>query len=368
MIPNCLPTPTQQLLLQAALLPQPQAAFCWKAYCSQVDLQKAPPLDTTLFPLVYSNFKQSDSPELKTCKSIYRHTWSHNNFQFFSLKKALQLLNGASIQTTLLKGASMILQYYQDPGLRVIGDIDLLIPRSSAKQTIQILLDAGWQSTENVEVNKLDQWIQRTHSIHLKNNEDHVIDLHWSVLSESGIDSLFANYTYRTSELTSYNTTTLSPEDQLLHTLFHGMKYSPQPLIRWIPDAVTLLTKTPDFEWEYFLSQIHHLKIELPIFTALSHLQGRGFIKLPANISLIADHYIPTQRELSHFRFLTTKPAKLSLVQTYWHSHVRNSNSQNLIALLFRLPGFVKNAQKLTHWHQLIPFASRKLFKILIGK
>lgn len=354
---NCLPTPLQTLLLQAALYPPERALDAWKKYLEKVDLKTIDHLSGTFLPLVYRNLNEHG-----VCKSVYRHTWTYNNLQFFKLKKTLEILHGASIETCLLKGAGMVAGYYLDPGLRVMGDIDLLVPREKIKQAIDLMRSSGWTILDYIPNGNLDTFIQRTHALSLKSSEGLLLDLHWVVLSESGIDEFFAKYTYKTKP--HGDTNVLCPEDQLLHTLFHGMKYGLPPLIRWIPDAFYILKNTPRFDWTYLFSQAKQLKIELAIHTALDYLHQNGFVQIPAR------QYIPTPKEKRHFAFITGKKKLFYIFQLYWHTHLRHSPSNHWLVLLLNLPRFVMKTKRLTHFYELIPFFfkglaihSRKIFK-----
>lgn len=359
---NCWPTPDQELLLEAALLEPTLAKKAWQSYCSRFDLQKIDPVSTTLLPLVYHNLKGDPSVDVQIPKSLYRYTWSSNHLQLFKLNQTLKLLHTASIQTCLLKGAALVLQYYKEAGVRVMGDVDLLVDRSQAKNTISSLLDAGWECKNRLQKGGLDRFIQRSHALMLC-KEGFNLDLHWSLLAESGIDPKLANYTYQLSPFPLSNgeiTHILSPEDQLVHILFHGLQYSPSPLIRWIPDSSMILKKTKNFRWNYFLSQARELKLEYPFYTALSYLQNHHFAPIP---ELEKKRYIAAKKELSYYQFITQKPKKLlHIFLLYWHAHSRNSNSERGWILLLTLPLFLKKVKKINYWHQIIPFFFRGLW------
>jgi len=353
---NCFPTQEQLLLLKAALLPKEKALPAWEKYTKLVDLQKTDHVSTTQFPLVYNNLKQSETPALVTCKSKYRHTWSYNQLHLAKAKQVQNQLHALSIPTCFLKGSSLILGYYKDPGLRVIGDVDLLVPRNLAKEAIESLISSGWVIPESELFGSLENLIERMHGVQFKSPDNFIIDLHWSVLSGGGLDPLIANFTPRTQKIDSH--TLLCAEDLLLHTFFHGLKYSPVPLIRWVSDATTILKKSPQFDWSYFFAQAKQLRIELIVHMALDFLEWHGFVDLPK-----MERYIGTKTEWRHLRFSTKKPLKfLFNFQLYWHSHARNSESENPLILLATLPRFVKKVRKLTHFHELPLFFFRAVF------
>ncbi len=251
----------------------------------------------------------------------------------------------------------MILHYYRDPGLRVMGDVDLLVPRSKAKVTIERFIQAGWLPIKDkIAQNDLDRFIRRSHALMLTDREGNNLDLHWALLSDSGIDPLFANHTYRIIESSSSllpSAKILCPEDQLLHTFFHGLKYSPEPLIRWIPDATYILRQTPHFDWDYFFSQAKKIRIEWAISQALRYLHDHSFVSIPIQLN-----YRPTRKEKNYFLFLNKKPNFFSTLLSYWHCHLRNTEA---LLPLFTFPNYVKQVMQCPTWTQFFLFLWRKL-------
>lgn len=345
---NCFPTPQQRLLLQAALHPEPQARSAWQRYTAQVDLQQVDWVSTTFFPLIYRRFEDN-----LTCKSVYRHTWAQNQSQLFQLKTLLPRFQNEGIVPCLLKGAALIAKYYRDPGLRVMGDIDLLIPRFQIHRAHALLLQEGWHS--DISTLPLD----RSHALMLKKKGAPSLDLHWHLYADNGLDERLRKASYKTIPLDS-QVHTLEAEDQLIHTLSHGLKYSPVPLIRWIPDASQILAKTPSFDWDYFFFQAIQLGWELPLFTALRYLAQESFAPIPSSTLQRIDRHRPTRREKNYFALLTQKPKRiLTISQLYWHSHCRNHTSQNRLLLWATLPSYIKKVRNLKSWRQWLPFLIR---------
>src|SRR5690606_31894031 len=98
---------------------------------------------TTLLPLVYRNLKEESHP---LCKSTYRHTWLSNQIFWTKTLPILQnLLNAGIKKIVLLKGMAMILHHYRDFGVRVIGDIDILIDRIHLPLAYSLLTSSGWR-------------------------------------------------------------------------------------------------------------------------------------------------------------------------------------------------------------------------------
>ena len=353
---NCWPNPDQQLLLQASLLPSEIAEGAWNEYCKRMDLNEIDHVSVSMLPLVYANLKPFTTPQLNKCKSVYRHTWTHNHLLLFKAKMGVEQLRSHSIEASYLKGAAMIFGYYKDPGLRVIGDVDILVPASQAKKAIATLIQSGWiPESRDLTEEKIETYFDLMHAVVFRNREGHAIDLHWRVLADSGIDPILAGFAHRLSKVGEASL--FSPEDQLIHTLFHGLKYSPLPLIRWIPDAVWILRQSTDFDWDYFQLQARKLQIEYSVNLALQYLNKSQFVSIPDEILKALLQYKPIRKEIRYHRFATQKPRQfISVLQKYWHAHVRSFESDNWFLQLATWPRFIKNARKIPHWHQFIFF------------
>ena len=62
-----------------------------------------------------------------------------------TLARVVSTLNGAGIEPVLLKGAAHLADgIYPDPGVRIVGDVDLLVPAGSAPDALQSLLRSGF--------------------------------------------------------------------------------------------------------------------------------------------------------------------------------------------------------------------------------
>ena len=351
---NCWPTPADQLLLEAGLKDKPQAQRAWEQYCRLVDLKSVHFVSHTFFPLVFKKLSPLRLSGLDVCKSMYQYMWSANHALFFLLRQVLEKLHEAEIQTCLLKGAALIDSYYPDAASRRLGDIDLLVAREKIPQTLQLLEQFGFHPDRPLD-------LRLSHAIPLKNANHDSIDLHWDVLTESWLDSRMRSFSFRTQPSSLFPTALIfGPEDLLLHTLFHGVRHSEVPLIRWIPDAVHILRKSPQMDWDYFLLQTSRLDIQPLVHSALTYLLEREFVSFPIQI-LERLHWTPKSQK--YFQFLTQDPKKpFAGLKMYWHLHVRNSSSENPLILLKGFLPFIKRARPQESWLQLTCFLIKKLF------
>lgn len=261
-----------QRLLEAALLKEPQALVSWKTYLAQNDLQTIDHAAIALLPLVYRNLKELSHP---LCKSAYRHTWVSNQTLWRKTLPTLHRLLDAGIQKiVLLKGMGLILHHYRDFGVRTLGDIDILIDRSQVPLAHSLLLASGWECTLSRFDPQNSHQLARWHAANFTHPSGLHLDVHWSLLLES--NEIIDREVLRAVPL---GITPASPTHLFFQTCVHGNKKSTAPLIRWIPDALTLLKSPIDFPHLFRLAQLSHLT--LPFSSALSYLSHHFDVCIP---------------------------------------------------------------------------------------
>ena len=70
------------------------------------------------------------------------------------LETALQALNAAAIEPVLLKGAaSLASELYPDPAMRILGDVDLLVPEGTGAKAVRALLSCGYEIVDKGVIN-----------------------------------------------------------------------------------------------------------------------------------------------------------------------------------------------------------------------
>jgi hypothetical protein len=73
---------------------------------------------------------------------------ARNGVMLGALQRLVTSLNRAGIRPVLLKGAAALVDdLYPDPGMRVLGDIDLLLPKDALADGVAATYDAGFLAT-----------------------------------------------------------------------------------------------------------------------------------------------------------------------------------------------------------------------------
>ena len=169
---------------------------------------------------------------------------------------------------------AMILNYYNDFGMRVIGDVDILIKRSQLSIAHSVLCGSGWQPKVSYVDIKNPEHLNRWHALNFTHKAGMNLDLHWSFIEENPL--LLDEAVLKDAKLLSINHICLhspNPADLLLQTCLHGMKDSPVPLIRWIADAVTITRQSEkEMDWERLIEMAKQAHVCMPLSLALQYL------------------------------------------------------------------------------------------------
>lgn len=156
---------------------------------------------------------------------------------------SIAMFDEAGIRTLILKGLALGATVYEWPGLRTVSDVDLLVPREQLFAAFEILTAKGWMPGAGAPRNEADLRANHAHPFHSGKSHVPSLDLHWHVLASARGDDDDATFWQGAQPVTIGSTQTLAlgPEDQLLHVLVHGVRWTRVPHVRWVADAVLVL-------------------------------------------------------------------------------------------------------------------------------
>ncbi|MEE9386222.1 MAG: nucleotidyltransferase family protein [Nannocystaceae bacterium] len=281
------PDPATHALLQACLHADARAVDGWRAYCrSSADLKHIDEKNFRLLPLAWDNLQQrlQDDPRLRVAKGVYRRTWFWNQLLLRDMDRVVALLQDASIDVMLLKGAALIRRYYRSPALRPLGDIDILVRYEQAPQAADCLVRSGWRPSKAATIKAQRPFY---HAAEFTRGQTR-IDLHWNALfalrTPRGSDVFWERATplAGTTRTTAY---TLARTDELFHTCLHGARLSrnayswePFPAVRWVVDAAQLI-RHGDVDWTRIEDLAQRFRATLQLRDAFGYLQRVGLFE-----------------------------------------------------------------------------------------
>ncbi|RYX82450.1 hypothetical protein EON83_19195 [bacterium] len=326
---GCWPTPTQELLLRAALIDGEKAVELWQQWHQQTDIENLDSSSSRLLPLLLCNLEKQGVPRshLTRYKSVSRYYWLKNQLLFEQAKHLVLLLEDNGIPTLILNGGAIIPLYYPKSPARPMDDFDILVPSREASRAFDLLLANDyrlkvWKSA----VAPSEQFYSVLHAHTFYYQQDprsakHNFDVHQHVFPQSftpDADDEFWDAAVP-FEFEGISSRALCPEDMLLHMCAHGVYWADVPPLRWIADATLILRATPEFDWNRLVAQTKRLGLSGPVHQALKYLH-----RLDLDISVSPDAIrqlaaIPTSRaQRREWRVFTRPRASHSLALKFW--------------------------------------------------
>lgn len=273
--PGCWPTRDQELLLRAALLQGDQALESWNEWRRSVNLDVIDYGSHRMVPQLYRNLQRHGvkDPLMDRLKGVYRYYLYKNEILMHRIGALLAAFEKAGIETMVLKGAALIPLYYRESGLRPMLDADVLVHAHQAEQAMEVLAGLQWQS---LRYRQPKLRIPIVHSTPFEDNGGRQVDLHWHLFWECFNASDDDDYWKKAIpiQIGGVQTLALNPTNQLLHTCWHGARWNEVPPIRWVADAMAILSASAaEIDWPSLLKRAQRHHIILPVRDSLEYLK-----------------------------------------------------------------------------------------------
>jgi len=284
------PSEEQRLILRVALLEGPEAREAGIAWLAKTDVARLGRASARLLPLIYERFRREgiQHPVLPVLRGIKRHTWCANRLLLRRASEAIRALRAAGIEVMVIKGAALTIEYYQDYSLRPMDDVDLLVRYPDARASIEVLSLQGWKALEqwNEQKGFGEQTRQYDHAMHFVHPSGQDLDLHWNLTPFCLGPDADLNFWAASKEITFEGQVVrvLDPADQLLHVCVHGIAWERVAPIRWIPDALAVVRKAPQLDWQRLLLQARNRKLTLMVSSALEYIDRNIGDFVPAHV------------------------------------------------------------------------------------
>ena len=177
-----LPDEGRDALMSAALDPPQRALDSWRRWERSGADARTDPVASRWLPLIGHNLR--DAPLDPAARALFvearRNAWASNLALLNAARPALESLAAAGIRTMLLKGAVLATPPYFEPGLRPIGDVDVLVEPVNARAATRILEESGWLAWRRHG----DRDLLLAHGLDLRKPPHGALDLHWYLLAE----------------------------------------------------------------------------------------------------------------------------------------------------------------------------------------
>lgn len=202
----------------------------------------------------------------------------------------LDRFSAAGIELMPLKGNLLSSRLFGDPGMRQVGDIDVLVRETDLEAGHRLLLAAGYRrAVPGRELTPKQSAVYRRQAHHwtYRNDEADVsVELHWRVFrwsfSETG--TLWS----RSRPFEWMGRKTVQPDDALLLLILcdHGSQHRHSHL-KWLADIVSLLCST-ELNWPEVLRLARGLDLELSLAQAALLIDRLFPVSLPGPLAAFA--------------------------------------------------------------------------------
>ena len=132
-----------------------------------------------------------------------------------------------------------------------------------------------------------------------------------------------------------------TPTDQLLHACVHGVRWDPEPPLRWVADAA-MLVRTGAVDWELLSRRARTHRVAPVLAVALSYLSRVLGLAIPA--SAVEACVVPPAAawERRELRLQVEPLTELRRLRLHWYRHRRLSGGEGGLRALLRFPGYLR--------------------------
>lgn len=290
----------QQLLVLRAALSEPEIAL--SAFAEwRTGVDDAKEFDREIFrllPLLYHNMQKCGctDPLMTRLKGVYRMNWVKTHTLFERMRPLVHAFADAGFDVMLLKGAPLGVRHYGNPALRPMMDIDIAIPERDAKRAIAMIKQSGWRA--NTEPS--DDIIRFRHSGLFYGPDNEELDLHWRSLAEFVDAETDDEFRDRTTTFEFLDRKLLAPDATrlLLHTIIHGIRWNPEPPVRWIADSMAIFNSaSADIRWHEMLDFAERRQLTHRLGIGLKYLKHAFAAPVPDSVIEAIDGHRQTRVE-----------------------------------------------------------------------
>ena len=240
------PSPTQELLLRAALRTPEVALDAWRELGPAFELRTLESGSIAALPLVYANLKQTvpDDPRLPHLKGVVRNCWVRNRLLGEQLATVAPAFESAGLRIVLLDSLAAAVRYYEQPELRPTPALDFLIDRESLTLAMRILGRFGFSASKPPGADYQGP-------VMLANGQGQTAVLRTTAAVELtlGLEELLDSS--RPVEIGSCTVRAASPVHDLLAVCTAGARIKEVRSIQWLVDIAQISTRAMSYaDWD----------------------------------------------------------------------------------------------------------------------
>lgn len=295
------PTQLQEDLLRATLLEDERALAAWQRIRPTLEPGTLEHSTQALLPELRRNLTRLGCEDrlLELFKGVHRFAWARNQLLLAEVMPVVASLERAGVPTLMLKGAALMSDDRRDAGVRLMSDIDVLVPFGSLAAACRVLDRLGMAPVEQVPLWYVIDYAPRfKHSCNFRNAAGGQLDLHWHALKWSCHPAADAEF-WAGSEairLRGVQTRALCPADEILLVILHGLRWSPTPSYRWVLDAALIARGGQAVDYDRLVEQARCHRVTHATRVGLLYLRRIAQIEVPPDALRALQVLAPLQR------------------------------------------------------------------------
>lgn len=246
-------------------------------------------------------------------EQIYHHNVERNTLLLQELDWLLAAFDAAEIPVLLMKELHLLHAIYEDPGLRPLGDLDLLVPQKDFAAAKRLLAKAGYLPVRSVNPFKEKYGF----GYHFINSQKGIwIDLQTNLSqrewaadpSRSGefrapIQKIWRRAT--AGKLQENCAWRMSWEDLLFHLCVHAESHGFEELMQFCDIAAVIQRCGHDLNWAYLVETARASRMEASFYSALRLVHDVWRVSVPAAVlAQLRPAYLPAELYYATFGVL----------------------------------------------------------------
>ena len=239
-----------------------------------------------LLPLLGANLQALaiSHPIQSAAASVGKRSAARNALLMESVGDAIGRLARAGVPTIVLKGVPLIVQYYRDPALRPMSDVDLMVRPADLARALRILAEARWILQGGRTSPRLLPFL---YAFEHHRQDGAKLDLHQYLIEHGSSPQSEHQLWDRAQRIDLLGQTCAAPDPTtlLLHVCVAGVKAGRQLNSRWMADAYLIVTRQiGSIDWDRLEHDTRERRLTLPVRRALDALVTMLDAPVPADV------------------------------------------------------------------------------------
>ena len=260
-------------------------------------------------------------------KKSLRVTYYHNaarNYPFLhELQQVLRRFGTEDVPVVVLKGAALANTVYDDPSLRPMTDLDLLVHRESVQPALRILGELGFRRVGFEVRPDADLVYESQVQLAKTGRVRFLVEIHWSLFDSPYYQQNLTMDWFWDTALTVQTGDTpmqvLGPVAQLLHLCGHAVLHhgSAGTSLLWLQDvAEVVFHYREQIDWDELLNRAQEFRLILSVQQVLGQVAAEWGVPIPARAlsRLAALHPSPAEQQVTAWRTAKQRP----VAQRFW--------------------------------------------------